>query len=1114
MKKRVVDLDELWELIDLPDGNSLLASDYEFAGLFGLQPGNDTYDEFNQLLCTLDDKTSLTIYAFHADGRLYTYLAVKDSHRLKLPQLSLKCKKYSEALGQFLSGQEARMIERTGKYPALLGHRIHDEPLNCYFGYVFNTYINDIELFVKDKLLEIHPEGNIVLRAGENRTATDESVEAFRKESFFLILVMHAPYGSADFWRRFWDFPADFGLTISISRIDHKHAEELSNQSRILYHALHSSEIPPPVARCYRYAVTLSFPCEHYEGLRPFLRHLRSLGCNPQVQSIQAEEALMNILPPGRPHGDCATDHPEWLFPVPGVSTVQRVTPAAPVSQQCASPTFVVKRPGGLLSRSWPLVAYDKDSGTLISEKHIFSRFYRFDNFYDPDWDDAPEEEFQRMFNTIVDTPVTISAYLQRLPVRTSPATNPMMRTQLEFLRANNIAFETRLIIGLHYHHKDNAVGGSRNMTSEQARKEIEHRLEEADGHLRVAEHAFREFTMNPLKGDEILSFLNPLLYSEVSSMDYYLQDPLAVGYLSEFLIDSDMLAHGSYLHFNGRYWGAFILTDIPPELYDDIWKRILTDYPREFTAVLQCRALTTAEQTSTLSWKLRQAMSTSTDMFGLPDAEAHVQAQDAQEAKARSYREGMKIFDVQVVVLQSADSLKILQLEQNELQTHFSRYGFKPLRSSQVTWDFFLSSLPPGRIVPSFRRRPMSDIVSALFPARITHADQRIHLGDMVYVDRTGTVDSCIVFDGQKLTGRPNNHIGVFGASGQGKTLAVEYMVDCFNSRYPGESSVTILDFNVDEKAGSYREMMKKNKGDYVVLNYDTPKGFDLFEGLRKDPNKKGELNLVAYMLQEMSRDPKKRLQGAPSITHPASKYYRWLKGFLSNVSRPQDVTLDHFIRRLNMKFLFPEWYGRLRNFFFSDATVDFDNPMLAFDFQKVGEDPYLGGIIGSYVMQRTLLDSERSNRFRVKYMIADELGTIVEEPMIVRFTEKASRAGRKGNWALVLASQDIGDLADKENGRVMLNNCSEVLLFKSSYHQAMENYGLSRAFWNSLKVHSRAGIYSEFYRVTTGNVCQLFLPDEYFEARNTDFESRYQTHVEEPVLDIEHEDLEEVSA
>jgi type IV secretory pathway VirB4 component len=1097
---KTIALDEVWDIADLPYGSGILTDRYQFAKIYRLQPHSALQIEIPRLLNDLDQTTSLTFYTTLTDREPFSFLALKESRPLSKHRW-LSARRYEKHLLSHYQRQLSRLDSMAQKHPAVFKQPVTEKKLECFLGHIFYSDFDRTEGFTLDKDVRISAGGELSLLS---RQQDPEFVPL----KFYLVSILDAPY-SQEFWRRLWSYPGDFTCAVSLQRIDEGFGDKIMKRTRNLYHARRNTRVFPPVDHLFRYSTLLLYPCEDYPELQQFIEHLRSLGCNVQVQSAHAEECLANFLPPGNPYGQAATATPESLFPYPMQAPVNRkaLTCKKPVSSPVRAESLARS---GTLCKLWPLVSYDPDSGFLITENHEFTRVYKIESFWDPHIASVNYPVFDRAINQLCsDTRIRMSFYLHREPLDPCQATNPLMYEQMRHLREESLAFKTKGFLTLTYTLPERSLQTLRSMTHEEAWKAVQQKIEEAHKHLKTVEDGFNMIAYDPLKGDRLLEFFNPLLNSKVQSLEYFVQDPLADHYLSEYLLDTDITIARNYVHFNGRYHSLILFLDYPPRFRSDFYKVLLSSFPKQFTVVVKASGLSADQQDSLLSRRQKLFNSATTTGFSaVRNVKSEHQLEEMERAQLLQYAKGVRVFNSQVVLLQSADTLEELQQNQDQLFSKCKLLGFNPLRPLAGTAPLFFTCLPPAKIERSFNRRTETQVLTHLLPVHLTLANQNLADSDICLVDRTGMPDAYKLFD----RNRKNQNAVISGATGEGKTMCAEVLIESHLARYPGQTKTIIIDLSPVRGQGSYFNWVHEARGEYVPFSYRTDRGIDIFSRLRKDPANKDELNLVSQMIEYMTLDPKQVAEGHSGIQISQTDAYEMVEKFVDNVMDPSDITLENLIYRYTLRKEFSQCLTRWERFFFNQRVIDMDNPLLCFDYQTLGrDDKALVSMLTFWLMRSTALDIAEA-RYKYYVLAADELPQLLDNSTMAKGINEAVKTWRKAGGAVLLIAQSVDEYSISPHAQKLVANCAEGFFLRQEYSEQMKKcFKIAPEDWESLEISSDSKKYSEFLRSGV-NVNRLYVPPAYFQRRHTDYLDKFEAKEEAGIQkkrEMPHEEI-----
>ena len=501
-------------------GSGIFTDQYHFAKIYRLQPdcqtnGNDIFGLVNDL----DQNTSLTFYTILVGGEVFSFLALKDSRPLNR-QRWLSARSYEKHLLTHHRQQTEHLDSIAARYPHVSRQSVNGKDLECFLGYIFYSDLQRTENFTLDKDLRINTNGEITLLSRKDDLD-------FSPLKFYMISILDAPY-SNEFWKSLCSYSGDFTCAVSLQRIDEQFANKVLKRTRSLYHARKNAGSFPKIDHLFHYSTLLLYPCENYLELQQFITHLRTLGCNVQVQSANAEECLANFLPPGNVYGEAATVSPENLFPH-FIKTRKQTQKKSLVCNRPVSLSIPAKAlaRNETLHKFWPLVSYDPDSGFLITENHEFTRVYAIENYWDPHIAAINYPVFDRAVNQLCTDPaIRMSFYLHREQLGLSEATNALMHEQMVHLRDQRLAFKTKGFLTLTYTHPERSLQTLKSMTHEEAWDVVQQKVDEAQKRIKIIEDGFQMIAYDPLKDDRLLEFFNPLLNSKVQSLTHFLQGP------------------------------------------------------------------------------------------------------------------------------------------------------------------------------------------------------------------------------------------------------------------------------------------------------------------------------------------------------------------------------------------------------------------------------------------------------------------------------------------------------------------------------------------------------------------------------------------------------------
>lgn len=1079
-KSKTVDLDSVWPVADIVADKLLVYENYQVSRVYALSSTVNYGRDFVTLLERLDTNVTASLYEHLVDGFSFGYLVLSSWEPLLTSRFTFRESTFARRFAAHVEAQEDRINQVAHGLPKLCARPVEGkEPLKCFFSYFFGKVVRQsVEDFVQQKRARFDHSGRIdFLDQGAERNEAEGSL--------WIISSLDAPYGP-EFWKEIRNFSDDLSWTVSIERTTRELAEKVIKRKRNIYQALYDPGTELRVDESYRYSVNFLYPNADRNKLESVLSFLRSCGVNVQVQAVLGQEYLTHVLPPGRVIGDRLTHKAERLFPFEGE---QQAPKRCGVLKTDPSPYVIGGRKRTtFISTQSPLISCTKD--TLITDDHTFSHLYENPHFHDAQLASAPYEEIDRALCNLADTPFDLTLYLQRQKINPNVAPPGLLRDQLQYLSDTSRGFHTKFYTCLNYRGSNKGFKTMHSLSTEQAHKMAQTSIDEAREQLYAAREGLKIIAQEQLTGDRFLELFNPLLGSNVASLRYFLQDEYNDHYLSEYLSNSDMFVTPKYVFANGRYFGTVIVWDLPAELWSNFYKRLLSSYHKPMTVVCKLRTLGSHEQERLLKRKQRISYgATFQSLTGVPDVNAGFQAGEIENMMLDNAQNDVRVEEYQIIILQDAETPERLALDQHEVCSKLRLLGMSAFRTFFATGELFFSCLPPGRIHPSFARKTTSKVANHLVPIHITSANQDLSQAVSVFVDTTLTVDSFKVVNDEGPGKRPNDHYLVTGQSGQGKTLAVQYLFDCHMDRYAHLTQCTLIDLGMVE-GGSYGRMVRERGGEYVPLGYDTPVGFDLFARLRKTPKDKKELVFAAKMIELMTTDDKARKDGQSGIRMTETDAFERLVEWTNNVSSPDDIRLEKFIEDHYLGELFTECRGRLSNFFFNKNNIDVNQKLVCFDFQQLNRDEFLVTLLAYFIMNSVGL-AARDPRYRYKFLVVDEGKLLLRTPIMADWIEEYLLSGRKAGLMVWLISQKFKHFEGIPQAPSILDGCTVKLAMSQAYHEYMEQMELTEPLWTDLNVRSEPGYFSEMLKIDEDvmNVNRLIIPPQYLSRRHTDW-------------------------
>ena len=401
-----------------------------------------------------------------------------------------------------------------------------------------------------------------------------------------------------------------------------------------------------------------------------------------------------------------------------------------------------------------------------------------------------------------------------------------------------------------------------------------------------------------------------------------------------------------------------------------------------------------------------------------------------------------------------------------------------------------FFTCLPPAKLERSFNRRTTTQVITHLIPVHLTLANQNLSDSDVCLVDRTRMPDAYKLFD----RSRKNQNAVISGATGEGKTILAEMMVESHLARFPGQTKTIIIDLSPVRNQGSYFNWVHEAQGEYVAFSYRSDCGVDIFSRLRKVPANKDELNLVSQMIEYMTLDSMQIAEGHSGIQISQTDIYEMIEKFIDNVIDASDITLENFIYRYTLRREFTQCLTRWERFFFNERVIDMGNPLLCFDYQTLArDDKALVSMLTFWLMRSTALDIAEA-KYKYYVLVADELPQLLDNSTMAKGINEAVKTWRKAGGAVLLIAQSVDEYSISPHAQKLVANCAEGFFLRQEYSEQMKKcFKVSAEDWDSQEISSEPKKFSEFLRSGI-NVNRLYVPPGYFERRHTDYLEKYE--------------------
>jgi hypothetical protein len=271
-----------------------------------------------------------------------------------------------------------------------------------------------------------------------------------------------------------------------------------------------------------------------------------------------------------------------------------------------------------------------------------------------------------------------------------------------------------------------------------------------------------------------------------------------------------------------------------------------------------------------------------------------------------------------------------------------------------------------------------------------------------------------------------PNANIGIFAASGQGKSFLIGGLL--VEARRLGAEAIVV------DPEGEYRTLMRRLGGDWLDLVSEAAiNPFDLGEDEASACASvvdtcstlcAGVSELEGAAIEATARDVlrRARAEGAPPL--------------LRHCVRPLDRTAPRVARVLERHLA-----GSLAGFLDRPTSPAWSRPLLAVGHREVREElvPTTTLLLG-----RLLWDLVRRVPRR-RHIVLDEVGMLSGHPALRDLLVQLARRCRKHGSSLVVATQNVQDLLRSDEGTVVASNCAVVFC---GGHRAVEVGSMERAF------------------------------------------------------------------
>ena len=412
------------------------------------------------------------------------------------------------------------------------------------------------------------------------------------------------------------------------------------------------------------------------------------------------------------------------------------------------------------------------------------------------------------------------------------------------------------------------------------------------------------------------------------------------------------------------------------------------------------------------------------------------------------------KMFFVKIEFRVNAESIEELNEKSNILRDEFSNRSceVKPLYFKQL--DALKETLPiNNNIIRDNTRNMTSEGLATMFPIARTKSDMSkgIYLGRDLF---TGLPLNLETFC-EELS---NANIAIFGIPGAGKSVAMKVI--------SGRNVVLGRRMATIDIEGEYGNLTEKLGGRVIKVRQGIPVGINLFDiDIDEDENfididtKVTEIRAILYGIinkyenrslkpYEISDIEKavKEVYREKGITKDRNSIYEKQGGkidgkiTLGNVKKRMP-TLTDFHRVMKEKIGNKELATTLSNFlmgntlgiFDCQSTLKINDQVICFDISEIRDEImryYVSLVLTTWITNKYMATNEKNPR----YVAIDEAWNIFKNKETSDFLEDLARRARKKKVALILATQNLGEMRQNRQAEAIVNCCDTIILFKQS--------------------------------------------------------------------------------
>jgi len=274
--------------------------------------------------------------------------------------------------------------------------------------------------------------------------------------------------------------------------------------------------------------------------------------------------------------------------------------------------------------------------------------------------------------------------------------------------------------------------------------------------------------------------------------------------------------------------------------------------------------------------------------------------------------------------------------------------------------------------------------------------------------------------------THHANANIGIFAASGQGKSFLIGGLL--IEARRHGAEAIVV------DPEGEYRQLVERLGGEWLDLVTEAAiNPFDLGED--DDMAASIVVDVCAVLCEGMTEVERAAVEAAARTAQAAAREWgerarlRQCLGQLEQSAPRVARVLERFLD------------GGLAGFLDRPTARAWERPLLAVGHREVREEliPVTTLLLGRLLWQLVRAASRR------RHIILDEVGMLTSHPALRQLLAQLARRCRKHGSSLVVATQNVQDLLRSDEGTVVATNCSVVLC---GGHRPVEVAAMERAF------------------------------------------------------------------